>query len=455
MSATEIQTITRLKNVDRIERPGIGHVYRAVLPIADVYTMLHESRIRYAPRYQRGYRKGLVDVEEERFDELLPLSHPDLEISEDRANEMAVKLLQGNLFSAHLSWNARKRSADDIPDYDPIKRTLTIDSVLAVPDTAHRHRAYYRVIQWHKNRASVPEEVMVGDRPVSEDDIRELLETFDPDKVQVFVDIYNLTPEDEGRLFDEFNSDAKSPSTAVGIDLNPEKTPSRKFVYALMKVSEIFARPEIETRSNTIGSKSRKVTTVATLEASVRPMKRTLAELEKDQEAYDDLVEFAAAFFGEYATHYPELQPNGTAEARNQLRDRSFALSNIIMFPLFRIIFDLWERFEDDGLDWRKENGWKEVVTKLTGTITSDVDAEYFEKKGRDVKKVEISKGDRVNVMSRHNPAWRGKILIEGEDKEGRTVWSLSSTRQTRQAAYNYLRQIAGLTEGDKGAQAA
>ena len=38
------------------------------------------------------------------------------------------------------------------------------------------------------------------------------------------------------------------------------------------------------------------------------------------------------------------------------------------------------------------------------------------------------------------NPAWYGKILIQQFDPAGESKgWSLSSTRQTRDAAYHYL----------------
>ena len=52
-----------------------------------------------------------------------------------------------------------------------------------------------------------------------------------------------------------------------------------------MGTSRIFSRDGVETRGNTIGSKSRKLTTNSTLEGSVRPMQKQLAALEKDPSA--------------------------------------------------------------------------------------------------------------------------------------------------------------------------
>jgi hypothetical protein len=52
-----------------------------------------------------------------------------------------------------------------------------------------------------------------------------------------------------------------------------------------------------------------------------------------------------------------------------------------------------------------------------------------------------------AEVMDRDNPAWHGKILIRTFEQDGTPKgWSLSSTSQTRAAAYYYLRDKARLT---------
>jgi hypothetical protein len=46
------------------------------------------------------------------------------------------------------------------------------------------------------------------------------------------------------------------------------------------------------------------------------------------------------------------------------------------------------------------------------------------------------------------NPDWQGKILTRTFDSNGKpTGWSLSSTRQTRDAAFHYLVEKSGLAE--------
>jgi hypothetical protein len=208
----------------------------------------------------------------------------------------------------------------------------------------------------------------------------------------------------------------------------------------LMETSALFNPIEIETRGNTIGSKSRKLTTNATIEAAVRNMCKPseLAALEKDTEAYGDAIDFMGAFFEEWAHHFPAFLPNKSAEERNKLRADSYALSNLMFHPLFKLAYDLWRNYYDNDEDWRLESGWKDALAKLGGSVTT--------------KDPDRNDGDNevtVPIMSRDNPDWRGKIAVPRFDQNGvRTGFIVSSTRQTREAAYAYLRQQAGLGGG-------
>jgi hypothetical protein len=425
---TNISAKIKLENVTKIERRGIGPVYRAIITMDNLYRLLKRSVIQYAPKYQRGFKTSMVDVPEYRYMELMPLHHPELQLNPKRAQVMAVKYLQGKLFTSHVTWNARKENDAPEPKFDDKTNTLTLETTLTVPDTGHRHLGYYTLSLWHYNSSDIPEEVDVDGTPVSKSEILDDLEEFDPKHEPVYVEVYSLSPEMEGYLYDEFNADAKPPATAVALDLNPQKTPSRRFVYNLMDRSEILARDEIECRRNTIGSKSRKLTTNSTLEASMRPFQRQLAQLEKNSETYDDLLEFFCDFFEEWSRHFEAWRPAASAEARWKFRDTSFALSNIILHPLCRLTMRLWQEYNDDSKDWTKENGWKDVIAKIAGDTKPE------------------GKSKNVPVMSRENTDWKGKILIETLDrKTGKRIYSLSNTRQTREAAYQYFCEISGV----------
>lgn len=417
-----------LKNVDSIYKPGFGKVYRGVIPILELYKGLIKGDIRYAPKYQRGFKLTQEDLDEKEYNQVCLLTDTRLQIDDKRAMEMAVKYLSGNLFNTEIIWNARSDNDYDNPVYNKEEKTLQIDSFLTIPDSGHRHKAYYFISEWYRNNESIPEKILVDGQPVSKNDIIKDLKSLDIQEAEIFVTIFNLTPKDEGRLYNEFNTEGKKPATAVALDVNPEKTAASRFVYQLMEECDIFKRDEIECHRNTIGTKSRKLTTNATLVSATDLKTKKLLELEKDTNLYDELVNFFCNFFTEWAHFYPAWLPKANADDRNELRSSSFALSNIIIYPLFGIAFELWETYHACSLDWTKHDGWKNTVAALAS-------------------KVDLGNGKKVNVMDRENPAWKGKILIEGKDKNGNVTWTLSSTRNTRKSSFQYLCDIVKFEE--------
>jgi hypothetical protein len=425
---------TELTDVTVITRRGVGPVYRATISLQDLYHAIRKAVIKYSPRYQRGYDKW-AEASEDDLSVLLPITDKNLQVSNTRAQMMAVKYLRGRLFTSHITWNARKELGIPEPEFDDEQHSLRIDTTITVPDTAHRHRAYYWLVHWKYAPEDIPEVVEIdGGEPVLREKIEELLESFEPDNEFVHCDVYVLDQEDEGRLYDEFNSDQKPPSTAVAISLNPTKTPSRRFVKQLMATSKLFSPEEVETRGNTIGSKSRKLTTIATLEAAARNMTRgaKLVELEGQQEAYDDLIAFFGAFFEEWSQHFSAFRPGVTGQERHLFRDDSFALSNLMFHPLFKLAYATWADLHGNDEDWRLDARWKDGLARLAGkTEATDPD---------------MDQPWTGPVMARDNPEWRGRILVPRFTPDGeRAGFIVSSTRQTREAAYAYLREIAGI----------
>jgi hypothetical protein len=277
----------------------------------------------------------------------------------------------------------------------------------------------------------IPERVLVNDEEVTEDEIRNKIEALNLDDQYVFVEIYNLLPEQEGWLYDELNDDSKKPAGAVAHDLNQQKTPARRFVARLMKHSKIFSREEIETRRNNIGSKSRKLTTNGTLESAVRPFAKELAKFEKNDPVYADLIDFFRAFFEEFAQYHKAWQPGATSELRQKLRDESVALTNIIFFPLVRIAMRLWlESQADTSAHWSKADTWRTAIAKINGKVTAK------DENGTEFKGL---------ILDRNNPELKGRILVKSYDSGGNISWQLSSTRTTRESAYQYLCEKAGL----------
>jgi hypothetical protein len=449
-----------IPDVDRIHRHGVGDVYKGTATIGDIAGDLIEGVLEYAPKYQRG--ASLEDYDETT---LMRVTDERLDIDAKRAATMAAKFLMGfdaekesdredalELFNVELIWNIRK-NARMAPEYDEDTRMLTVHSTITVPDSAHRHYMCYLLLRWKEDVAEVPDEVQISTdgRTIDELKLRDLLNRWDPfdrDHSGLFITIYNLDPENEGRLFDEYNVEGKRPTAGAAIDMHPTKTSSRRFVRDLMEKCPIFERGEIEIRRSTIGKGSRKITTLATLDAAIRPFQKDLLEIQKDKSKYQDLLDFFCAFYTEWASHYTEFQPMVAGKPRQDLRKKSFAMSNIIFFPMFRLAFELWRKYDKGKVDWHSEQEWKDGLARLAGEVTA---------KDADGTKVKVPVMAREHVDEEGNfvpgnPEWQGKILIQQFDQNGNpTGWSLSSTRQTRDSAYHYLVQVAQVEVLKKG----
>ena len=431
-----VKSAVTVTDVTRIPWPGVDYVYRAVVPIDDLYELLRKSVVRYAPRYQRGFKnKYLEEKKDSDYDVLLPITDPTLQIDEKRAASMAVKYLMAyhgygekHLFNSQLFWNARIENGniEDSVTYDAEKKELAIHTVITVPDSGHRHYAFYLLGEWYHHPEKIPTSVDVDGDIIDGKLIREWIDDLDLDasgKHLVYCDIYTLDAEKEGWLFDEFNADAKKPSPAIELDMNWEKNPERRFVKKLMDECPIFARDQLEIRSTTIAEQSRKLTTTSTLVGAIKPYQKKLSELEKnDSAAHQDLVDFFKAFYTEWANHFPVFQPNATG--RPEFRKSSMATQNIMYFPMFKMIIEMWDQYRAEKTNWKQDETWKKAIAKMAADTT-----------------VGSWTGP---IMARANPAWEGKILIQKfdpvtGDPKGST---LSSTRQTRDAAYGYLKNI-------------
>lgn len=438
-----------IEDVHRIKRPGIGHVYVGRISIGDLAEALADGDLRYAPKYQRGMKQS----DDNYFDSetLLEITNERLEIQVKRAEAMAAKYLialgddpERVLFNPDVIWNARY-DPERQPEYDAKQRVLTVRTTITIPDSAHRHYAYYLLWKWAANPESIPEDITLSaddGESISSGDLEKLIQNFDPfddEESAVLVQVFNVSKEREGWLFDEYNVEGKRPSNAASIDMFSDKTASRRFVMALMERCAIFDRNEVEVRSNTIAPASRKLTTIATLDAAIKPYSKRLLVLEKDKRKHADLVDFFVHFYAEIATHIPEFQPTASGKARQDLRKRSFAIANIIYFPLFRLAFDLWEKYSQGGIDWRTEQEWRDGIARITGkTKVTQEDGSVIE--------VPVMARDSDEPGWTGNPAWQGKILTQKFDSQGQAQgWSLSSTRQTRDAAFHYLAQVAGV----------
>src|SRR4051794_37451404 len=131
---------TEVTNVTAIQRPGVGPIYRAVITIGLLYAALRDSVIRYAPKYQRGFRRSAEDIPEADYELLLPINDERLQLDVRRAQAMAVKFLMAlngdkrgkRLFTSFVVWNARSGKGRPEPKLHP-DGTLELRTVITVP----------------------------------------------------------------------------------------------------------------------------------------------------------------------------------------------------------------------------------------------------------------------------------------------------------------------------------
>jgi hypothetical protein len=360
------------------------------------------------------------------------------------------------LYNPEIVWNVRPDPELEAPLYDKQSRQLTIYTDPTIPDSGHRHLAYYLLGEWKRDPSLVPNEVEIepqGETVGSEEIVRwlEKLDLKDTEHTSVLVSVFSVPAEREGRLFDEYNEEGKKASNAAAIDMFDDKTPSRRFVKRLMNESQIFNRVEVETRMNTIGSKSRKLTTNATLDSAIRPFSKDLLKLEKgDPATMEDLIDFFSEFFEEWSNHYPQYKPLTDAAARHELRRKSFALSNMVFFPMFRIAMELWETYFIAGKVWRTDSAWKAGLAKLAGDVTFEEDGKRYTVP---VMSRDVFEGS--TLVERGNAEWRGKVLVQRYASDGTPAgWSLSNNLQSRAAAYHYLVSAGGFQIGAKAPSA-
>jgi hypothetical protein len=93
-----------------------------------------------------------------------------------------------------------------------------------------------------------------------------------------------------------------------------------------------------------------------------------------------------------------ETHPKATRETRQKARSETFAVSNIMFHPLFELAKNFWLSYDAQKKDWTKATEWKTAIAKIAGKVALD-----GEKKG----------AGSIEVMSRKNPAWVGRIVIQ------------------------------------------
>ncbi len=436
-----IEPSLNFTNVDRIQRRGGYDIYRTQVSIKTLYDLLKNGVVQYSWKYQRGVKsRHKLDENEPQYAEetLFKITHKDLEIKQSRADEIAAKFLLNELYSCTLVWNIR-RSGDGWrePEFDSEKRTVRFFvNQISIPDSAHRHLAFYTLYKWSKNPDDIPNDVPIGTdgRKIDQGTLVEKLELFDATDINfssVLVEIRTLPIEKEGHIFDEYNEEGKKTSKSKAADIHPTKDVTRRTWKKLELACDIFHKDEIEIQSNSINKNNRKLTTASTITAALKQFEKELLTYEEEAPGkYDDLINFFSKFFEEWSHHITEFEHMASGKARQKSREESIALENIFFFPMFKLAFRLWKYYENSGKNWKNENDWKKALANIAG------DSSHNDPSNQNRK---------LKILDKRNPEWVGIIMVTKFDKQGNKKNSINNTATSRASAYDHLLRVSKL----------
>ncbi|WP_182102725.1 ParB N-terminal domain-containing protein [Niallia taxi] len=404
-----------------------GKKFKACISIELLVRLLIRGIIQYCTATQRGQftRSNPDDDINDDYTRLLPITYENLLIDSKKAMEMAFKILKDELAPDDVIWNVRKEQGFNTVVYDEEALSLLIDGIVTMPDSAHRHRAYLYAYEWATNPSSIPESITVDEQTVKQEEIMKVAKSFDV-KRKIFVTVHNRDETYEGVLFDQYNTPQKTPNTAQSIKVNSQATPSRRFLARLMAHSVVFSKDEVERNRTSIALNSRKLVPNSTLHTAIKKSEKVVKTYEKDPAAYVDLVKFVGDFFYKLASHYVEMRPGANYEVRKNSRDESYIIKPIMFIPLMKIAFETWEAYHKNStIQWQTDKSLDELIAKLAKKVP--------------VKDPKSGVVKDVNIMSKENLAWVGKIVNE--------KLQISNNRLSQQAAYEYLTEEIDLKQ--------
>lgn len=304
-------------------------------------------------------------------------------VDRDRVNEIARKILSDDLFGGALTWSLRKGEVDY--RYDEAARTLYIyEGQPTIPDSNHRHQAALLVCHRASSQGNAS-----------------LLDEYE---FPLLIEVLDLR--EECGLFFEYNQLGKPANPTRSRWLN-QADPHSALTSVVISNSKLDEHVELVT--NNISKNSAKVVTFNALVTAVKAGFPELDESNPD-EIRDYLVDFV--------DHLSEVRPETgylPLGQRKQARESMIGDSAVAFYGYGKLAADLHGYSE-----WR----WKLAKLGEPYRYTDD-DGDTWE-------------GD---LMSRDNPIWRGKVLLEG--KAGKL--QISNNRETRQFIHERLREVVGI----------
>lgn len=419
------KTSTIIKDVDYCHGPGHG-VYKGSITLEDIYKGLSNAVLLYCPATQRGFFDPLNPDANDSFDftNFYVISNPNLELDKNKVNEIAIAFLRDQLMNVELVWNARASEGDTHVIYNKETRELIISGVITIPDSAHRHKAYFTLFKWKENMDLIPEKVTISEsgEVMTKKEIVDLLDKkFDP-HCKRFLTIYNVVPEQEARIFGQANMNTKRANSAQSARVQKDISPEARFLDYLMSSTTIFERHQVESNKTTIHKNSRKLVPNSTLLNALKPFRKKIYEYEKNIKIRNDLANFIDDFYTRLSHDYKAIDPSAGAVERHTCRQESLIISNVMFSVLFKIAIELWESYHCAGVSWVDHPLFIQVISALNQDVTC-----------------EQNETGKINLMSKSNVDWVGKVINEKKQ--------ITNNRLSQRSAYEYLKEICNLND--------
>jgi hypothetical protein len=326
---------------------------------------------------------------------------------QSRSEEIADKLLRGEkLFLNPLIWNLRPGDFKAYHD-SAAKRLNIYEGRIYLPDSHHRHQGILHAARiYNEAPAEYP--------------------GFSLDR-QLIVELYFMTPEDEGEYFYEKNQLGKTADKSKAFDL----TTQDNLALAARKAIELSPSliGNVNRVTDRLTAKNRQVMTLSTLVGIIR----SAAGSEIANSQVDALAHSFASFYELLSDARPELKLL-TEEERLSARKTLMIDQAVILHgfaPTIRRFHAGLVNARASGEEAERAylDDWKARLGNL-----ADADYQFVDADG-----TVVWEGD---MFDRRNPLWRHIGILQPTKAGGMAV---SNTRQTRVNAATHIEERLGV----------
>lgn len=364
--ATQIDDVIKTQD-------GSWTCYDTTVTGENVLTLTRTGFLKLDPEAQRGIDsvtgKGVLDGK--------------------KVERWTEELIEGTAILGQLSWNFRKGEA--VVEYDEEQRRLKVSAGAAtIPDSYHRCTAIVKAAQSAERGSN-----------------------FDP-KRKFSVRIYNVTAEDEKRIFYAMNQEGKPADQTRSKWLHP-KEPAQRLAAELVRQAP-HLRDNVDTVRDRLSKRNWRLAAFGTLSRAVEDAWGDLA-LDKDEILAENLA-YLTKFWHELVEVLPELGKLDLPQ-RKLVREASLTDSANAIYAIIHVA----RKMKDRGRPLS-------ALAHLADPV--------------------VVGGATVRFLSRSNPSWEKLgVLVPGEKvgANGSRTLALRNSRQARNALIDEMLAKVGIAK--------